>query len=158
VVERLVTLILVILSLRKKQRKNSWYHKAKIFSIQFCLNMFFDVFMELNNIKKNFQEDNVDVTLLGITIDHALDPLKRYFCKPNSFTKGSVHITKFLKDSKDGLKILIKRELYIEIICLIFQSMMIKWHDQWKLALMAPSRVAYNLHEIMPKRWLRASI
>jgi hypothetical protein len=44
----------------------------------------------------------VDITLLGITIDHALYPLKRYFCKPNSFTEGSVHITKFLKDSKDG--------------------------------------------------------
>jgi hypothetical protein len=39
VVERLVALMPTILNLWKKERKNSWYHKEMIFSIQFCLNM-----------------------------------------------------------------------------------------------------------------------
>jgi hypothetical protein len=87
VVERLVTLMPAILSLWKKERKNSWYHKARIFSVQFCLNMLVDVLMELNNLNKKFQEDNVDVTSLGITIDHALNTLKRYFCRTRFFCR-----------------------------------------------------------------------
>ena len=48
VVERLVTLIPVILSLWKKERNNSWYHKVNNFSVHFCLNMRVDVLMEFN--------------------------------------------------------------------------------------------------------------
>jgi hypothetical protein len=51
---------------------------------------------------KIFQEDNVDVTLFGITIDHILNILKKYLCMPNSFVEGAVHLTKLLEDSKDG--------------------------------------------------------
>jgi hypothetical protein len=58
--------------------------------------------MGLNNLNKKFQEDNVDVTLLGIAIDHTLNTLKRYFCRTYYFAEGVVHLTKFLKDSKDG--------------------------------------------------------
>ena len=101
-VERLVRLMPAILSLWKRERKNSWYDKARIFSVQFCLNMLADVLNELNNLNKKFQEDNVDVTSLGIAIDHTLNSLKRYFCKSDSFAEGAVHLTKFLKDSKDG--------------------------------------------------------
>ena len=102
VVERLVTLMPTILSLWKKERKNSWYHKARIFSVQFCLNMLADVLMELNNLNKKFQQDNVVVTSLGIAIEHTLNTLKRCFSRPNSFAEGAIHLTKFFKDSKDG--------------------------------------------------------
>jgi len=64
--------------------------------------MLADVLKELNNLNEKFQEDNVDVTFLGIPINHALNTLKRYFCILNSFVEGVLHLTKFLKDSKDG--------------------------------------------------------
>jgi hypothetical protein len=102
VVERLDTLMPFILILWKKERKNSWYHKAMIFSVQFCLNMLDDVLMDLNNLNKKFQQDNVDAMSLGITIDHTLNTLKICFCRPDSFAEGATHLTKFLKDSKDG--------------------------------------------------------
>ena len=41
--------------------------------------MLADVLKELNNLNEKFQEDNVDVTFLGIPINHALNTLKRYF-------------------------------------------------------------------------------
>ena len=78
------------------------YHKARIFLIQFCLKMLADVLKELNNLNKKFQEDNVDVTSLGIAIDHALSTLKRYFCRPDTIAEGVVHLTKFMKDYKYG--------------------------------------------------------
>ena len=93
-VERLVTLMPAILSLWKRERKNSWYDKAIIFSVQFCLNMLADVLNELNNLNKKFQEDNVDVTSFGIAIDHTLNYLKIYFCKLDYFTQGVAHHTK----------------------------------------------------------------
>ena len=102
VVERLVTLMPAILSMWKKERKNSWYHKARIFSVQFCLNMLADVLIELNKLNRKFQEDNIDVTTLGITIDHTLNTLKRYFCRPDSFADGATYLSKFLEDSRDG--------------------------------------------------------
>ena len=102
VVERLVTLMPAILSLWKKEKKNSWYNKARIFSVQICLNMIVDVLMELNKLNKKFQEDNVDVTSHGIAIDHTLNTLKRNFCRSNSFAEGTIHLSKFLKDSTNG--------------------------------------------------------
>jgi len=104
VVERLVTLMPAILSLWKKERKKEFMvsYKSRIFSVQFCLSMFADVLMELNSLNKKFQKDKVDITYLVITIDHTLNTLKICFCKPNSSAEGAVHLTKFLKDSKDG--------------------------------------------------------
>ena len=60
--------------------------------------MLVDVLMELNNLNKIFQEDNVYVTSLGIAIDHTLNTLQRYFCSPYYFAKGAMHFTKFLED------------------------------------------------------------
>ena len=87
---------------KEKKRKNSWYNKERIFSVHFFLNMLADVLMELNKLNKKFQEDNVDVTSLGIDIDHTLNTLKRNFCRSNSFAEGTIHLSKFLKDSKNG--------------------------------------------------------
>ena len=72
------------------------------FFLQFCFNILIYVLNEVNNINKKFEEDNVDVTFLGISINHALNTLKRYFCILNYFVEGVSHLTKFLKDSKDG--------------------------------------------------------
>ena len=41
------------------------------------------------------------VMSLGIAIDHTLNTLQRYFCRPYSFAEGAMHLTKFLEDSKD---------------------------------------------------------
>ena len=64
--------------------------------------MLVDVLIELNKLNKKFQEDNVDVTTLGIAIDHIWNTLKRYFCRPDSFADGAMHLSKFLEDSRDG--------------------------------------------------------
>jgi hypothetical protein len=44
----------------------------------------------------------VDVTSLGITINHTLNTLKIYFFGPDYFAEDAVHLIKFLKDSKDS--------------------------------------------------------
>jgi hypothetical protein len=56
VVKRLITFMHAILSLWKKEKKkkNSWYHKVRIFLIQFCLNVLVDILMELNKLNKKF--------------------------------------------------------------------------------------------------------
>ena len=64
--------------------------------------MLVDVLMELNNLNKIFQEDNVDVTPLRIAIDHTLNTLKTNFCRSNSFAEGTIHLSKFFKDSTIG--------------------------------------------------------
>ena len=57
---------------------------------------------ELNNLNKILQEDNVDVTSLGIAIYHTLNTLKRNFCRSNSFVEGTLHLSKNFKDSTIG--------------------------------------------------------
>jgi len=57
--------------------------------------MFTEVLVELNNLNKKFQEDNLDVTLLEIVVEHALNTLKRYFYRQDYFAKDAVHLTNF---------------------------------------------------------------
>ena len=44
----------------------------------------------------------MNVTLLGIAIDHTLNSLQIYLCSSDSFARGAVHLTKILEDLKDG--------------------------------------------------------
>ena len=54
-VERLGVLMPPILTLSKKERKESWYDKERIFSVHFCLYMLADIMGELNKLNKKFQ-------------------------------------------------------------------------------------------------------
>ena len=76
VVERLVVLMPPILTLWKKEKKNSWYDKARIFSVQFCLHMIADIMGELNKLNKKFQENIFDVASLGMAINVTINSLK----------------------------------------------------------------------------------
>lgn len=78
VIQRLIVLMPPILSLWKNEKMDSWYDKARIFSIQFCLHMLADILCELNKLNKKFQEDHVDVTALGAFIDITIHTLRRW--------------------------------------------------------------------------------
>ena len=65
-----------ILTLWKNERKDSWYDKKTIFSVQFCLHMVEDIMCELNKLNKKFQEEYIDVNVLGATIDVTVKTLK----------------------------------------------------------------------------------
>jgi hypothetical protein len=112
VIERLVVLMPPILTLWKNERKDSWYDKARIFSVQFCLHMLADVMCELNKLNKKFQEEYVDVTSLGETIDVTINTLKMWFLRSDTFADGTCYLSKFLDASKFGyLEILDKEGL-----------------------------------------------
>ena len=58
-----------IMTFWKNERNDSWYDKARIFLVQFSLHMLTGIIFELNKLNKKFQEECLDVTSLGITID-----------------------------------------------------------------------------------------
>ena len=102
VIERLVVLMPPILTLWKNERNDSWYDKARIFSVQFCLHMLADIMCELNKLNKKFQEEYVDVTSLGAAIDVTINTLKRWFLRSDTFADGTSYLSKFLDASKFG--------------------------------------------------------
>ena len=89
VIERLVVLMPPILTLWKSEKKDSWYDKARIFSVQFCLHMLADIMSELNKLNKKFQEEYVDVTSLGAAIDVTINTLKMWFLRNDTFADGT---------------------------------------------------------------------
>jgi hypothetical protein len=102
VIERLVVLMPPILTLWKNERKDSWYDKARIFSVQFCLHMLADIMCELNKLNKQFQEEYIDVSSLGAAIDVTVNTLKRWFLRSDTFADGTCYLSKFIDASKFG--------------------------------------------------------
>jgi hypothetical protein len=45
------------------------YELETIFQIQFCIHLLVDVLIELNKLNQKFQEDHVDITSIGTTLD-----------------------------------------------------------------------------------------
>ena len=82
VIIRLVKLMPVILTLWKKDKKcSSLYEKLRIYFIKFCLHVLADVLGELNKLNKVFQEENVDITIIGLALDEAIGNLYRWFLR-----------------------------------------------------------------------------
>ena len=69
VIIRLVKLMLTILTLWKNEMKTtSWYDKIQIYSMQFCLHMLDDVLGQSNKLNMTFQEENLDITTIGLAM------------------------------------------------------------------------------------------
>ena len=100
VIERLVVLMPPILTLWKNERNDSWYYKAKIFSVQFCLHMLADIMCKLNKLDKKFQEEYVEVTSLGAAIDVIINTLKTWFLRRDTSTDSTCYLSKFLDACK----------------------------------------------------------
>ena len=78
VIIRLVKIMPTILTLWKNDRKTlSWYDKARIYSIQLCLHMLVDVLGELNKLNKTFQQENVDITTIGLALEVTISTLSK---------------------------------------------------------------------------------
>lgn len=102
VIERIVVFMPSILRLWKNERKDSWYDKARIFLVKFCLHMLADIMCELNKLSKQFQEEYVDVTSLRAFIDVIVNTLTRWFLRSDTFAYGTGYLSKFLDVSKFG--------------------------------------------------------
>ncbi|XP_057858696.1 uncharacterized protein LOC131067628 [Cryptomeria japonica] len=113
VIERLIALMPSILTLWKMEKMDLWYDKATIFSIQFCLHMLADVMRELTKLKEKFQEEYVDVTSLGATVDVTINTLSRWFLRSDTFADGTCYLSKFLDASKFGYLEITDKEGFI---------------------------------------------
>jgi hypothetical protein len=103
VIIRLVKLMPAILTLWKNEKKtSSWYDKTRIYSIQFCFHMLADVLGELNKLNKTFQEENVDITTIGLALEVTISTLSRWFLRKETFAEGTTYLSKFLSDSQYG--------------------------------------------------------
>ena len=82
VIIRLLKLMPTILTLWKNDRKTlPWYDKARIYSIQFFLHILADVLGELNKLNKNFQQENIDITTIGLALEVTISTLSRWVFK-----------------------------------------------------------------------------
>ena len=70
--------------------------------MQFCLHILTDIMCELNKLNKKFQEEYVDVTSLGASIDVTINTLKRWFLRSDTFVDNTSYLSKFLDASKFG--------------------------------------------------------
>ncbi|XP_057813067.2 uncharacterized protein LOC131027099 [Cryptomeria japonica] len=130
VIISLVKLMPAILTLWKKDKKcSTLYEKTRIYSVQFCLHMLADVLGELNKLNKIFQEENVDITVIGLALDEVIGNLYRWFLRKGTFAEGTTYLSKFLIDSQFGC-IEVKEDgvtdkhefLYVPILIEEFQS------------------------------------
>ena len=51
--------------------------------------MLADVLGELNKLNKVFQEENVDITVIGLALDEAIGNLYRWFLRSSAFAEGT---------------------------------------------------------------------
>ena len=58
-----------------------------------------DVLGELNKLNKVFQEENVDIIVIGLALDEAIGNLYRWFLRIGTFVEGTNYLSKFLIDS-----------------------------------------------------------
>jgi hypothetical protein len=100
VIIRLVKLMPTILTLwknEKKKKTSSWYDKTQIYSIQFCFHMLADVLGELNKLNVTFQEENVDITTIGLALEVTISTLSRWFLRKETFAEGTTYLSKNFK-------------------------------------------------------------
>lgn len=49
-----------------------------------------------------FQEENIDITNLGMSLEVTISTSTRWFLREETFVEGIMYLSKFLVDSKDG--------------------------------------------------------
>lgn len=65
-----------------------------------------DVLGELNKLNMAFQEENVDITTIGLALEVTISTLSRCFLRKETFVEDTIYLSKFLSDSQNGTLIL----------------------------------------------------
>ena len=55
------------------------YELTTIFQVQFCIHLLADVIIELNMLNRKFQEDHIDITSIGTTLDVTISMFRKWF-------------------------------------------------------------------------------
>jgi len=100
VMERLVKLMPALLRDWELVEKKM-YEMATIFQVQFCIHLLADVLIELNKLNQKFQEDHVDITSIGTTLDITISLLHKRFLR-GTFGAGAMHTSSFLNKTQQG--------------------------------------------------------
>lgn len=109
-----------ILTMWKNDKKfSSWYDKARIYSTQFYLHMLVDILGELNKL---FQEENVDITCIGLALDVTINTLTIWFLTKETFADGTTHLSIFLLDSQYGFMEIKAQDNIIDKHDLLYKS------------------------------------
>ena len=103
VMERLVSIMLAILTIWKKENLKEWNNKACIYSVQFFFCMMVDVLHLMNILNLKLQKENLYITFIGVEIDTTISKLRRYFLRNDTFTDGTIYLSKFSRFCKDGI-------------------------------------------------------
>lgn len=85
-----------------KKKTSSWYDKAQIYSIQYCLDMIFDMIGELNKLNMTFQEENVEITTIEFALEVTISTLSRWFLRKETFADDTIYLSKFSSHSQNG--------------------------------------------------------
>lgn len=83
-------------------KRESCYDKARIYLVIFCLHMLADIMLILNKLNIKFQEEYVDATSLGASIDITINTLSRWFMRSDAFSNGTCYLSKLLDAYKYG--------------------------------------------------------
>lgn len=71
------------------------YELETIFQVHFCIHLLADVLIELNRLNQKFQDDHIDITSIGTTLDVTISMLRKRFLG-DIFGVGAMHISSFL--------------------------------------------------------------
>lgn len=100
VMERLVKLMPTLLRDWELVEKKM-YEMATIFQVKFFIHLLAYVIIELNKLNKKFQEDHVDITSIGTTLDITISLLHKRFIR-GTFGVGAMHTSSFLSKTQQG--------------------------------------------------------
>lgn len=118
--ERLVKLMPALLKERELGEKKM-YDLATIFQVQFCIHLLADVLTELNKLNQKFQEDHVDITSIGTTLDITINMLHKRFLG-NIFGVGAVHTSSLLTRAQNGTLEFVDNANMVHVQPLRFES------------------------------------
>jgi len=121
VMERLVKLMPALLKDWELGEKKM-YELATIFQVQFYIHLLADVLIELNKLNQKFQEDHVDITSIGTTLDVSISMLRKRFLG-DIFGAGAVNISSFLSKAQGGTLEFADRTCMIHLHPLRFESL-----------------------------------
>ena len=83
------------------------YELETINQVKFCIHLLVDVLIELNKLNRKFQEDHVDITSIGSTLDFSISMFHKWFLG-SIYGVGVVHMSSFLIKAPGGRNLQIK--------------------------------------------------
>ena len=103
VMERLTRIMPTVLALFKgEEGDEELYHGFTNFSVLFFIYLLADVLKDLNILNQKFQEENLDLSKIGASMEITMRTLRRKFLVTNEFGVDEPFITIFLEISRGG--------------------------------------------------------